>query len=134
MQRLDIRKGVIHVIQGKTGAELYIALHSALERALKASPSNGLYLIGDKAGRPIKRARLTVLMRAAIKAAGLPDEWVPHGLRKAMQRRLAEHGATAKELQAISGHATLKETERYTKAAEQARLARAAISRLPDKD
>ena len=74
MQRSDIRKGLIHVIQGKTGAELYIALHSALERALKAGPSNGLYLIGDKAGRPIKCARLTMLMRAAIKAEGLPDE------------------------------------------------------------
>jgi site-specific recombinase XerD len=75
-----------------------------------------------------------VLMRAAIKAEGLPDECVPHGLRKAMQRRLAEHGATAKELQAISDHATLQETERYTQAADQARLAHAAISRLPAKD
>jgi hypothetical protein len=57
---------------------------------------------------------------------------LPHGLRKTLQRRLAELGATGKELQAVAGHATLKETERYTKAADQARLFRSAIARLPD--
>jgi site-specific recombinase XerD len=49
-----------------------------------------------------------------------------------LQRLLAEHGASNKELQAVSGHTTLKETERYTKAADQVRLARSAILRLPD--
>jgi hypothetical protein len=33
------------------------------------------------------------------------------------------------EIAAISGHKTLKEIERYTKAADQARLARAAVAR-----
>jgi hypothetical protein len=33
------------------------------------------------------------------------------------------------EIAAISGHATLKEIERYTKAADQLRLARAAMER-----
>jgi hypothetical protein len=33
------------------------------------------------------------------------------------------------EIAAISGHKTLKEIERYTKAADQARLARAAMAR-----
>jgi hypothetical protein len=38
---------------------------------------------------------------------------------------------------AISGHKTLKEVERYTKAADQARLARAAMARtvtMPSQD
>ena len=48
MQRSDIRKGAIHVIQAKTGAELYIEMHPALERAIKAGPSKGIYLIGDR--------------------------------------------------------------------------------------
>ena len=98
MQRSDIRKGSIQVIQGKTKAELYIALHPALERALKAGPSNGIYLIGDKAGRPIKRATLSTLIRNAVKAAGLPAECVAHGLRKAALRRLADHGSTTKQI------------------------------------
>src|SRR5262249_19682170 len=127
MRRSDIRKGAIHVIQQKTGAELYIALHPALQRALEAGPSNGIYLIGDKAGRPIKSRRLSGLIRAAVRAAGLPSECVAHGLRKAALRRLAEHGSTVKQMQAVSGHRTLAEIERYTEQANQARLAEAAI-------
>jgi integrase len=134
MQRSDIRNGAIHVVQSKTGAELYVELHPALSRALKAGPAKGIYLIGDLAGRPIKRARLTALIREAVKAAGLPPECVAHGLRKAALRRLAEHGSTSKQIQAVSGHRTLSEIERYTRQADQARLAKAAIGLLPDKD
>ncbi|MGZ3282563.1 MAG: tyrosine-type recombinase/integrase, partial [Xanthobacteraceae bacterium] len=61
-------------------------------------------------------------------------ECVAHGLSKAALRRLAEHGATSKEMQAISGHKSLSEIERYTRQADQQRLARAAIDTLPDKD
>jgi integrase len=134
MRRSDIHKGAIHVVQGKTGEELYIELHPALERAMKAGPSSGIYLIGDRAGRPITRGGLSALMRAAIKAAGLPAECVAHGLRKAALRRLAEHGSTTKQIQAVSGHRTLSEIERYTRQADQQRLAKAAIGLLPDKD
>ena len=42
---------------------------------------------------------------------------------------LAEAGCTVHEIGAISGHATLREIERYTKAADQARLARNAMVR-----
>jgi integrase len=59
---------------------------------------------------------------------------VAHGLRKAALRRLAEHGSTVKQIQAVSGHRTLTEIERYTQQAEQQRLAKAAIALLPDKD
>jgi hypothetical protein len=37
-------------------------------------------------------------------------------------------------MQAISGHKTLAEIERYTQRADQRRLAQAAIGALPDKD
>jgi integrase len=74
------------------------------------------------------------LIVAAAKVAGLPAECVAHGLRKAALRRLAEHGSTSKEMQAVSGHKTLGEIERYTRQADQQRLAKAAIGNLPDKD
>ena len=57
-----------------------------------------------------------------------------HGLRKAAMRRLAEHGSTSKQIQAVSGHRTLSEIERYTRQVDQQRLAKAAIRLLPDKD
>jgi integrase len=55
---------------------------------------------------------------------------VPHGLRKALLRRLVEHGGSAKEIAAISGHKSLGEVERYTAAADQRKLSAAAIAKL----
>jgi integrase len=134
MRRSDIRDGAVHLVQGKTGAELHIDIHPALARALTAAPSNGLHLIGDRDGRPITSGRLSGLIVEAARAAGLPSECVAHGLRKAALRRLAEGGATTKEIAAVSGHQSLSEIERYTRKADQARLARSAIGRLPDKE
>jgi integrase len=134
IQRQDIRNGIITLVQQKTGAEVFVPLHAALARSMKAGPARGVYLIGDENGRPIKRARLSALISAAATAAGLPAECVPHGLRKAALRRLAEHGATSKEMQAVSGHRSLSEIERYTRQADQQRLAKRAIGTLPDKD
>jgi hypothetical protein len=45
-------------------------------------------------------------------------------------RRLAEADATSKQIAGVSGHKTLKEIERYTKAADQKKLARAAMQKL----
>jgi integrase len=90
--------------------------------------------MGDLHGRKITRGALTRLMRRAAEGAGLPPRCAAHGLRKAAMRRLAEHSASTKEIAAVSGHATLKEVERYTKKADQARLSKAAIARLPGDD
>lgn len=133
MKRADIRNDTIHVIQEKTNQELYLALHPALIRAIKAGPANGLSILGDRHGRPLKAtARLSNLIQRAAKEAGLPPICRAHGLRKAALRRLAEHGSTSKQIQAVSGHRTLTEVERYTRQADQRRLARAAIETLPD--
>lgn len=130
MRRADIKGGCIRVKQQKTGTELMIPIHPALNAAMKAGPAKGLHLIGDEHGRPIIRPTLTVLITRAAREAGLPRHCVPHGLRKAMMRRLAEDGATTKQIQAISGHRSLREVERYTLAAEQERLARSAMRKL----
>jgi integrase len=131
MRRADVSGGMIAVVQQKTGVALSIPIHPELVEALKACPANGLNLIGDEAGRPINHAQLLRLMKRAAKDAGLPAQCLPHGLRKAQMRRLAEHGASAKQIAAISGHKTLREVERYTAAADQRRLAQSAIAKLP---
>jgi hypothetical protein len=69
------------------------------------------------------------MISAAIREAGLPGRCKAHGLRKAAARRLAEAGCSASEIAAITGHKTLAEVERYTRAADQERLARQAIQR-----
>ena len=63
-------------------------------------------------------------------ASDLPRHCVFHGLRKAALTRLADAGCTVHELAAISGHKTLSEVQRYTNAADQARLAKAAMERM----
>lgn len=133
MSRADVSDGLIHVVQQKTGAELWVPIHPELQRAMKALPAKGLTLVGDANGRPLKRAALSALMRSAIREAELPSRCVSHGLRKASMRRLAEADGTANQIASISGHKTLKEVERYTKAADQKKLARAAIDKLPNR-
>ena len=132
MRRQDISKGRINVVQQKTGAELSIPVHLKLYEALKAGPTKGMQLIGDQHGRAITRPTLTVLVKRAARAAGLGPECVPHGLRKACLRRLAEHGGSAKEIAAVSGHKSLGEVERYTAAADQRKLSAAAMAKLTD--
>jgi integrase len=128
MKRSDIVDGEIHVIQEKTGAELYLPVLPELRQAMKAYPAKGLTLIGWKDGRPISTNGLSVIIRHAVKKASLPAKCVAHGLRKASMRRLAELGATEKQIAAWSGHKTLNEVVRYTAAADQKRLARDAMS------
>jgi integrase len=130
MGRGDISGGAIAVVQEKTGAILSIPIHAELAEALKAGPAKGLSLVGDRHGRPISRDALTELMKRAARAAGLPPKCLPYGLRKSSMRRLAEGGATAKEIAAVSGHKTLREVERYTAAADQKRLSQGAIAKL----
>jgi hypothetical protein len=55
---------------------------------------------------------------------------VARGLRKATGRRLAEVGATTKEIMSILGHTTLAEAERYTEEADQIGLAEDAVIKL----
>jgi integrase len=120
----------INLVQEKTGTAMSIPIHPLFRAAIKAGPSKGVFLIGDESGRQISRHSLTRIIRRAVKEAGLPAKCLPHGLRKAQLRRLAESGATAKQIQAIGGHKTLKEVERYTAAANQQLLAASALELL----
>jgi integrase len=124
---------MIYIVQEKTDAKVWVPISPELDRAMKAHSVKGLTLFGDKNGRPIKRAALSAVMRTAVKNAGLPPRCVAHGLRKAAMRRLAEDDATEKQIAAVSGHKTLKEVERYTKAADQKKLARAGMAKLRDR-
>lgn len=56
-----------------------------------------------------------------------------YGLRKAAARRLAESGSPY-ETKAITGHKSLEEVERYTRAVKPKKVARAAVTRLEEHD
>jgi enterobacteria phage integrase len=86
----------------------------------------------DTRGRSLQG--LSKVIERAARRAGLPAHCVAHGLRKAALRRLAEAASTTKEIAAVSGHRSLSEIENYTAAADQVRLARAAVAKLADEN
>ena len=128
--RQHIRDGVLTVRQAKTGASLAIPLHPDLAAIITATPVGHLTLLVTQTGKSYGANDFSEMFRWWCDAAGLPQRCVFHGLRKAACTRLADAGCTAHEIAAISGHKTLKEVERYTKGADQARLARAAMERI----
>ena len=126
----DVAGDAIRVIQQKTGAKLSIALHSELRAVLAAAARDHVTILNTAFGQPFTVDGFSQFMRDAIASAGLPIECQPHGLRKAAGRRLAEAGCSAHQIMAILGHKTLAEAERYTREADQSRLAAAAIVTL----
>jgi integrase len=128
MGRQHVRDGVLHVRQQKTGVELAIPLHLALAEVIAKTPAEHLTLLTTQTGKPFSAAGFGNWFRDRCNEAGLP-QCSAHGLRKAAARRLAEAGCTMHEIAAITGHASLSEVQRYTKSADQARLARAAMDK-----
>lgn len=133
MGRQHVGANGLRVTQGKTGVSLVIPIHNALTREIDASAAkDALNFLTTAYGRPFTAAGFGNWFRDVVDA--VPDlkgrGLSAHGLRKAAARRLAEAGCTAHQIMSITGHTTLKEVERYTKAAEQERMARDAMKRI----
>jgi integrase len=126
----DVTDNCLTVRQQKTGRRLIIPLHESLREVLAAAPREHVTIVNTAFGKPFTVDGYSRFMRDAIAEANLPLSCQPHGLRKAAGRRLAEAGCSAHEIMAILGHTTLSEAERYTREADQARLAAAAIMKL----
>jgi integrase len=129
MGKQHLRNGLLHVKQEKTGAVLAIPVHPELAAVVAAVPGNQLTFITTLKGKQFNGTSFTQWFAKACARAGLGPQCTFHVLRKAACRRLAEAGCTVHEIASISGHASLKEVERYTKAADQQRLAQAAMAR-----
>lgn len=126
----DVSDNTIQVTQQKTGVSLMIPIHPDLQRELEAwEGKSQTYLTGAR-GNALSVNGFYNVFSDWCQKAGLPDRCSPHGLRKAAARRLAEAGCTTHQIAAITGHKTLSEISRYTKAVEQKKLAEAAISKL----
>ena len=132
MGRQHIRDGVITVRQDKTGTTLVIPVHTDLRVILDATPGEHLTFVVGQRGNPFTPNAFSKWFRDQCDVAGLSEACSAHGLRKAACRRLAEAGCSANEIAAISGHASLREVERYTRAVDQERMARNAMARTKD--
>jgi integrase len=123
MGRQHVRDGFIAVRQQKTGRLLEIPLHAELQEIIAAHPAVHMTFLTTSSGEPFTASHFTRWFRARCREAGLQLGLTAHGLRKAACRRLAEAGCSASLIASISGHATLNEVSRYTKAADQKRMA-----------
>ena len=78
-------------------------------------------------GKPFSAKGFGSKFRAWCDEAKLPH-CTAHGLHKAGAVIAAENGATPHQLMAIFGWRTLKEAERYTRAAQQKKIATGAMN------
>jgi integrase len=131
--RQHIHKGLLTIDQGKTAggeeAHLEIPVHPKLREVIDGTPSGHLTFLVTSFGKPYGGNGFGNKMREWCDNADCPDVSA-HGLRKACARRLAELGCTTHEIAAITGHASLSEVERYTRAANRKRLTQSAITKL----
>jgi hypothetical protein len=91
------------------------------------SSRNNLTFLVTEYGKPFTAAGFGNWFRDQCNLAQLP-RCSAHGLRKAAATRLANAGASTDQIKAVTGHRSLSEVERYTRAADQIRLARQALS------
>jgi len=129
MGRQHERAGAITVRQKKTGTRLVLPIVEQLREAIDAAPKGGMTYLETEFGLPFTSAGFGNWFADRCNEAGLVG-CSAHGLRKAAARRLAEAGKSAHEIMAVTGHKSLSEVERYTRAANQEALARRAVDGL----
>ncbi|MBR1362802.1 integrase [Bradyrhizobium ottawaense] len=115
--------------EDKTGLELAIPVHPELRRIINATPSRHLTFLVTELGAPFTAAGFGNWFRDRCNEAGL-KHCAFHGLRKAAATRLVDAGCDVVEAAAITGHASLKELQRYIETRDRRRAARRAMDKL----
>ena len=119
--RQHVRNGRLEYRQQKTGARVSIEISPELQAAIDAYrvPMGNSTFLATSFGQTRSFKGLSNTFADWRAEAGLPQECVLHGLRKAHCRIMAEAGCTEKEIMSHSGHKTMAEVERYTRAADR---------------
>ncbi len=126
----NVKASAVHLRQQKTGTYLSVPLHSELKAIIDATPVGHLTFLVAQGSKSFTPAGFTNWFRDACERAGLEKGLAPHGLRKAMCRRLAEAGATTLQIMSITGHQNVEEIETYVQAANRQGLSRDAMAKI----
>jgi integrase len=116
----------------KTDVAVAVGIATELRQALDAAPREHVTIINTAFGKPFTINGFSGFMRDAMRAAGLPMDCKPHGLRKTLGRRLADAGVSAHDIMAALGHTTLAQAENYTREADRRSGGRRAVLQLND--
>ncbi len=120
--------------RNRNPVSLTLPLSDALKEALVVTAHGAETFLVTDYGRPFaSTAAFGNKFRDWCREAGLKDRSA-HGLRKFFSATLAEQGASDREIMSFTGHKTSKEVDRYTRSADQKRLARNARKRLDEGD
>jgi integrase len=112
---------------------LEMPIPQELAQIIDATECGELTFLVNELGRPFTANGFGNKFREWCDQADLP-QCTSHGLRKARAARMADRGATGHQIMAITGHQTLKEVDRYTRAANQKRLAKSATAIMEGED
>ena len=122
--------GGIHVVQSKTGEELWIREHRELALELgRGVLGIDTLLVTPTQGKPFDESYYGSWFADAIDKAGLSDDCVLHGLRKCAARKLADLGLSEETIKSVTGHVTSRMVAKYVKGANQKRLSIAAMTK-----
>ncbi len=124
--RQHVQNGRLRFTQQKNRRRKPVSLElpilAELQEVLNASPVGEMTFLVTDEGKSFTAAGFGNWFRDRCNEAGLTN-CSAHGLRKAAATVAAENGATAHELMSIFGWLSIHEAERYTRGAEQKRLA-----------
>jgi len=112
----------------KTGLAVAMAIATELRQALDAAQREHVTILNTEFGVN----GFSGFKRDAIRAAGLPLDCRPHGLRKTLGRRLADAGVSAHDIMAALGYTTLAQAKNYTREADRRKGGRRAVLQLND--
>lgn len=124
-----VKDGKITVKQLKTGKTLKIPLHPRLSASIAATPTGHLAFIVSNRNAPRTKESFGNWFAEQCAEAGLKG-YSMHGLRKAASRRMAELGLSNQLIKSITGHTSDNEVARYTRDAEQERMAELAMESM----
>lgn len=129
-----VKNGLLRFTQqknkGRKPIRLEIPIVPELQKIIDASPCGDLTFLVTEFGKPFTSNGFGNRMRKWCDEAGLAH-CSAHGLRKAAAARLAEQGRSTREIMTVTGHTTSKDVDRYTRGAEQKRLAARAMGVEP---
>lgn len=129
-----VKDGKISVQQLKTDKRLRIPIHPKLRASIAATESGHLAYIVTGKGLPyMTNNSFGMWFMRACRDAGL-EGYAMHGLRKAASRRMAEMGLSNQLIKSITGHSSDAEVARYTREAEQERMADEAVRIMANRD
>lgn len=129
MGRQHVKSGWMTVIQQKTDTRIEIPILDELQRTMDASVMGDLTFLVTEYGKPFTSNGFGNWFRDRCDEAGLP-QCSAHGLRKAAASRLADIGCSVHEIMSITGHGSVSEVQRYTKAVHQKQLAERVRQRI----